>query len=122
MIGAALLAGRAALHLGAGRVYLGLLADPAPTVDLVQPELMLRTPDAVFDLATALAVGPGLGDVAVETIEIPACDQYGVMGDAFAAAVQDGTPQPVPLENSLANMKVIDAVFRAAANGSWERP
>ena len=58
----------------------------------------------------------------METIEIPACDQYGVMGDAFAAAVQDGTPQPVPLENSLANMKVIDAVFRAAASGSWERP
>ena len=70
----------------------------------------------------SLFEGPGLGDVAVETIEIPACDQYGVMGDAFAAAVQDGTPQPVPLENSLANMKVIDAVFRAAANGSWERP
>jgi predicted dehydrogenase len=70
----------------------------------------------------SLFEGPGLGDVAVETIEIPVCDQYGVMGDAFAAAVQDGTPQPVPLENSLANMKVIDAVFRAAANGSWERP
>ena len=70
----------------------------------------------------SLFEGPGLGDVAVETIEIPACDQYGVMGDAFAAAVQDGSPQPVPLENSLANMKVIDAVFRAAANGSWERP
>ena len=53
---------------------------------------------------------------------IPVCDQYGIMGDAFAAAVLDGTPQPVPLEDSLANMKVIDAVFRAAANGSWERP
>ena len=44
------------------------------------------------------------------------------MADAFAAAIQDGTPQPVPLEDSLANMRVIDAVFRAAANGSWERP
>ena len=70
----------------------------------------------------SLYEGPGLGDIATETIEIPVCDQYGVMGDAFAAAVLDGTPQPVPLENSLANMKVIDAVFRAAANGSWERP
>ena len=30
--------------------------------------------------------GPGLGDVAVETIELPVCDQYGIMGDAFAAA------------------------------------
>ena len=66
--------------------------------------------------------GPGLGDVALETIEIPACDQYGIMGDAFAAAILDGTPQPVPLEDSLANMKVIDAVFRAGASGSWERP
>ena len=44
------------------------------------------------------------------------------MADAFAASIQDRTPQPVPLEDSLANMKVIDAVFRAGANGSWERP
>ena len=87
--------------------------------------LVVEVPfNAPNDVASRLSLyeGPGLGDVAVETIEIPACDQYGVMGDAFAAAVQDGTPQPVPLENSLANMKVIDAVFRAAANGSWERP
>ena len=66
--------------------------------------------------------GPGLGDVAVETIELAVCDQYGIMGDAFAASIQDGTPQPVPLEDSIANMRVIDAVFRAAANGTWEAP
>jgi hydroxyethylthiazole kinase-like uncharacterized protein yjeF len=62
MVGAALLAGRAALKLGAGRVYLGLLDTAAPAVDLLQPELMLRSPDAVFaaDLH-ALACGPGLG-------------------------------------------------------------
>ena len=66
--------------------------------------------------------GPGLGDVAVEAIDIPVCDQYGIMGDAFAASILDGTPQPVPMEDSLANMRVIDAVFRAAANGTWERP
>ena len=87
--------------------------------------LVVEVPfNAPNDVPCRLSIfeGPGLGDVAVETIEIPVCDQYGVMGDAFAAAVQDGTPQPVPLENSLANMKVIDAVFRAGANGSWERP
>lgn len=59
MMGAALLAGRAALKLGAGRVYVGLL-EPIP-VDAGQPELMLREPGAVTPLATALAVGPGLG-------------------------------------------------------------
>lgn len=64
MAGAALLAGRAALKCGAGRVYLGMLDDQAITVDTVQPELMLRAP---LDLsasgaADAMAVGPGLGD------------------------------------------------------------
>lgn len=70
MVGAALLAGRAALKLGAGRVYLGLLAqEDAPVVDPVQPELMLRSPADFFDLdlLDGLVVGPGLGK------EITAC-------------------------------------------------
>lgn len=63
MVGAALLAGRAALRLGAGRVYVGLLAEQAPKVDFVQPELMLCPAGELIDLPqlTALAVGPGLG-------------------------------------------------------------
>jgi hydroxyethylthiazole kinase-like uncharacterized protein yjeF len=42
MLGAALLAARAALKLGAGCVHVGLLAEDAPLVDMVQPELMLH--------------------------------------------------------------------------------
>jgi ADP-dependent NAD(P)H-hydrate dehydratase / NAD(P)H-hydrate epimerase len=62
MTGAALLAGRAALKLGAGRVYVGLL-DQQLTVDAGAPELMLRHADDVLgaDLQ-ALVVGPGLGE------------------------------------------------------------
>jgi ADP-dependent NAD(P)H-hydrate dehydratase / NAD(P)H-hydrate epimerase len=59
MAGATLLAGRAALKLGAGRVYVGMLDRLA--VDPLQPELMLRQADEVLQLATVLAVGPGLG-------------------------------------------------------------
>ncbi len=62
MAGAALLAARAALGLGAGRVYVGMIE--ALPVDPMQPELMLRTPGDTLGLATALAVGPGLGDSA----------------------------------------------------------
>jgi hydroxyethylthiazole kinase-like uncharacterized protein yjeF len=64
MAGAALMAARAALKCGAGRVYAGLLAGDAPLLDVLQPELMLRTADAVLrlDHLTALAIGPGLGD------------------------------------------------------------
>ncbi len=63
MVGAALLAGRAALKLGTGRVYVGLMDRDAPALDPVQPELMLREPREVLasGLATALAAGPGLG-------------------------------------------------------------
>lgn len=70
MIGAALLAGRAAIRLGAGRVYLGLLAqENVPAVDSVQPELMLRPPADFFDpgFLDGLVIGPGLG------MEIAAC-------------------------------------------------
>ena len=42
MTGAALLAASAALHHGAGRVFVGLLGDSAMTEDPIQPELMFR--------------------------------------------------------------------------------
>ena len=61
MTGAALLAGRAALRLGAGRVYLGLL-DQTLHVDPGAPELMLRHADDALGLdLEAMVVGPGLG-------------------------------------------------------------
>lgn len=59
MTGAALLAGRAALKLGAGRVFVGLLEPLA--VDPQQPELMLRTPQDALEHASATVIGPGLG-------------------------------------------------------------
>jgi hydroxyethylthiazole kinase-like uncharacterized protein yjeF len=60
MTGAALLAGRAALKLGAGRVYVGMLEDM--TVDPTTPELMLRHPDdALGQDLDAIVIGPGLG-------------------------------------------------------------
>ena len=63
MVGAALLAGRAAINLGAGRVYVGLLEADGLRVDPLQPELMLRMVDDVLKLdhLNCLAVGPGLG-------------------------------------------------------------
>jgi hydroxyethylthiazole kinase-like uncharacterized protein yjeF len=61
MVGAPLLAGRAAMRLGAGKVWVGFVAADAPKVDFGAPELMLRRADQVFDGATALVCGPGLG-------------------------------------------------------------
>jgi hydroxyethylthiazole kinase-like uncharacterized protein yjeF len=66
MTGAVLLAGRAALKLGAGRVYLGFLDPNAPSVDPLQPELMLRGVEEVLsmDWLSCLVLGPGLSQSA----------------------------------------------------------
>ena len=62
MTGAALLAGRAALHSGAGKVFIGFVGDASAAVDFIQPELMLRAAETIdMPSLTALAVGPGLG-------------------------------------------------------------
>jgi hydroxyethylthiazole kinase-like uncharacterized protein yjeF len=62
MVGAAILAGRAALKLGTGRVYVGLIDTEAPPVDPIQPELMIHRADNLLQAElTALACGPGLG-------------------------------------------------------------
>lgn len=60
MGGAPILAGRAAIQCGAGRVF-AVFACAAPAFDSSQPELMCRDADA-FDFSSALlVVGPGLG-------------------------------------------------------------
>jgi hydroxyethylthiazole kinase-like uncharacterized protein yjeF len=62
MGGAALLAATAALHGGAGRVFVALLDRSAMAVDAQQPELMFRAHDTLDLAAMAVACGCGGGD------------------------------------------------------------
>lgn len=67
MAGAAVLAARAALYSGAGRVFIAAI-DPGPTFDAVQPEIMFRDA-ADFDGANStLVLGPGMGKAAVRIL------------------------------------------------------
>lgn len=54
--------------------------------------------------------------------EFPVCDQYTIQGDAFSQAILGGSEVPVPLENAMSNMAVIEALFRSEQSGTWERP
>ncbi|GGY02570.1 NAD(P)H-hydrate dehydratase [Paludibacterium paludis] len=71
MTGAALLAGRAALAAGAGKVHVRFLG-PAPHVDPAAPELMLAGAEGAPPASAVLAVGPGLGpgDTATQRVEL----------------------------------------------------
>jgi len=53
---------------------------------------------------------------------IPVCDQYTIQGDAFSRAIREDREVPVPLEDAIANMAAIEAVFQAAVSGRWEKP
>jgi predicted dehydrogenase len=58
----------------------------------------------------------------IVTETFPVCDQYTLQGDAFSKAVLEGCEVPVPLEDAIANMAVIEAVFNSAKSGLWEKP
>ncbi|HEX3985547.1 MAG TPA: Gfo/Idh/MocA family oxidoreductase [Acidobacteriaceae bacterium] len=58
------------------------------------------------------------GGITTETF--PVTDQYTLQGDAFSRAVLQGAPIPVPLEEGIANMAVIEAIFRSAGTERWQ--
>jgi ADP-dependent NAD(P)H-hydrate dehydratase / NAD(P)H-hydrate epimerase len=67
LTGAALLAARAALHAGSGRVFVALLGKATLNVDVQQPELMFRSPEALDLKHQVVVCGCGGGD-AVKTV------------------------------------------------------
>jgi predicted dehydrogenase len=58
----------------------------------------------------------------ISTVTVPTCNQFTIQGDLFSKAIREGGDVPVPLEDSLKNMAVIDALFRSAESGKWEIP
>jgi predicted dehydrogenase len=58
----------------------------------------------------------------VRTEEFATCDQYTIQGDVFSRAIREGGEVPVSVEDAIKNMSVIDAIFRSAQSGQWERP
>ena len=76
------------------------------------------------DRATRLLIDSGAdvfgGGITVETF--PICDQYTLQGDAFSRAVLEGGEVPVPVEDAIATMAVIEAIFTSAKSGKWEIP
>ena len=64
--------------------------------------------------------GSVLGGHAAREETFSICDQYGIQGDGFSRHIRSGEPLEFPLENSLAQMKIVDAIFRSEKSGSWE--
>ena len=50
---------------------------------------------------------------------LPVVDQYTIQGDLMARAILDDTPVPTPIEDAVANMRVIEAIFRSGRQNAW---
>lgn len=91
------------------------------TTGRIEVEIPFNAPP---DRACRIAIDAG-GDLSGADIrweEFPVCDQYTLQGDAFSRAIREGGPAPVPVEDAVRNMAVIEAIIRSAESGKWERP
>ena len=61
-------------------------------------------------------------DSGTEEVAFDICDQYGIQGDLFSEAILNDTPVPTPIEDAVANMKVLEAVVQSGQSGAWESP
>jgi predicted dehydrogenase len=91
------------------------------TTGRIAVEIPFNAPN---DRPTHITIADGMaiygGKVNLE--EISVCDQYTIQGDVFSRAIREDSEVPVPLEDALANMNVLDAIFRSAKSGRWEQP
>jgi predicted dehydrogenase len=81
---------------------------------LVVPIPFNIPPDRPTQLVLAAGGNPPV-EPALEVIELATADPYTVQGDAFAAAVREGTPVPLAPEDAIGNMTVIERILAGAA-------
>ena len=88
------------------------------TTGRIQIDIPFNAPD---DRPCRLVVDDGrdLFGGGEESISIPTCNQYTIQGDLFSRAIREGGPVAYPLEDTVGNMRVIDAAFRSAAEERW---
>ncbi|MDH4394979.1 MAG: NAD(P)H-hydrate dehydratase [Limnobacter sp.] len=133
MVGAALLAARTAIQLGAGRVALSLISELdqrmpdvqvqgfQPYLDPLFPELMNKSLDDNFNFSDCLVVGPGMGESfdSVHTLHRILDDQFHkpMVWDADAlnllAAHPDLQEKLIKLRN---NLRTEDGIDQAMSN------
>ncbi len=55
----------------------------------------------------------------VTEVVVDITDQYAIQGDLFARAIIDDTPVPTPLEDAVANMRVLEAILESGRRAVW---
>jgi predicted dehydrogenase len=81
--------------------------------------------NAPTDRPTRIFIDDGTelyGNASAVAESFPICNQFTIQADLFSAAIRNNMEVPNPIEDSIYNMAVIDALFRSAHSGKWETP
>jgi predicted dehydrogenase len=103
----------------AGRLVPFQRMDVFGTQARIQVEIPFNAPP---DRSCRILVDDGraLAGAEAEVMAFPAVNHYTLQGERFAEAIRRRGEVPVGLEDAIANMTVIDALFRSAETGRWE--
>jgi predicted dehydrogenase len=66
--------------------------------------------------------GKEINGSSAETEEFAAVDQYRLQCDTAAEVFLGQAHQEFPIEDAIANMRIIDALYRSGGSGQWEMP
>ncbi len=88
------------------------------TTKRIEIEIPFNAPN---DRPTRLFMDDGSepGDLSKTEISFDISDQYLLQAEAFSRHIIEHTMPEYPLEDSLGNMKVVDALFTSAREGRW---
>lgn len=70
-------------------------------------------PDVPAEVTVVTSIG-------TRTLFCGPAEQYRLMFDAYSESLLSGKAEPTPAEDAIANMKVLDALFRSESSGGWE--
>ena len=89
------------------------------TLGRIDVDLPTSAPDTQ---PTRLSIddGKSLFGETIQVEEFPALNQYALQADLFSRAILEDGPVPVPLEDSLLNLRAIEALQRSAESARWE--
>ena len=119
----------AILHFAAGQATFSCAGQLVPfqrmhifgTRGRIEIEIPFNPP---HDRSNRIMVDDGreLAGAAAEVLQFPAVDQFALQAERFSDAVRGTATVAVSLEDSIANMAVIDALRRSAETRQWEIP
>jgi|GEM_PF-98371 len=117
--------GTALLDFGEGRqasFVVGKQTARQQWLSLTGSEARLELPNAFHPPRgepSEIRISSREGTAPVQTEQIEPCSQFVLQSDAFCRVIRGEQAQELPLEDAVANMRALDAIFRSAASGGW---